>query len=357
MNQAHGKGKWTSFHLFYHGDLDLLLTAVLAPMLGDLLRDGIVQDWFFLRYWNGGPHIRLRVHTLHRAHVELAVKHAFETFCREYPANQVEAATYVRQIERMNLVQKFAGKSGFSGFEPVEALQPSGTMHTRTYKFDSARFGRGRVARVLTETHFCISSKMAVRLISRTQGNMVARLTVALHLVAAICPVFGIDLRTAENLLQKYAGMSSFLYSELGTDTFRNAGFLPFDEIQSGLSDLRQQLARGLPLSGQGKEVNAFVGLWQKEIEFRFAQLGQHRKPKLQPDPKYILMDYMHLMNNRLGLNITEECYLYDVVAKMLHSVSMSTPRASTLSGLEPGIADRIAVWHSYFSSLARPAK
>ncbi len=51
--------EWRSYHLFYHGDRDLVLR--LWPTLAPLILSRIVDSFFFLRYSLGGPHIRIRL--------------------------------------------------------------------------------------------------------------------------------------------------------------------------------------------------------------------------------------------------------------------------------------------------------
>ena len=52
---------WLSLHFFHHGDLDRLLVECVGPLVLALKREGAIAESFFLRYWNGGPHIRLRL--------------------------------------------------------------------------------------------------------------------------------------------------------------------------------------------------------------------------------------------------------------------------------------------------------
>jgi hypothetical protein len=54
---------WVSAHLFYHGDQDAVIVGVVRPAVERLRREGVADGFFFLRYWEGGPHVRLRVLT------------------------------------------------------------------------------------------------------------------------------------------------------------------------------------------------------------------------------------------------------------------------------------------------------
>src|SRR5881394_1255402 len=52
---------WLSAHLFYQGSLDQLLRQLVSPLVGDLRDRRLIAGHFFLRYWQGGPHVRLRL--------------------------------------------------------------------------------------------------------------------------------------------------------------------------------------------------------------------------------------------------------------------------------------------------------
>ncbi|MEV4569222.1 lantibiotic dehydratase C-terminal domain-containing protein [Nonomuraea sp. NPDC049419] len=52
---------WVSAHVFHDGDLDLVITDLLAAVQSRLDADGAARGLFFLRYWEGGPHLRVRV--------------------------------------------------------------------------------------------------------------------------------------------------------------------------------------------------------------------------------------------------------------------------------------------------------
>lgn len=61
---------WDSFHLHLHSGtaaVDGFLTAELAPLLDGLVAEGRASAWFFIRYGEGGPHLRIRVRDLSRS--------------------------------------------------------------------------------------------------------------------------------------------------------------------------------------------------------------------------------------------------------------------------------------------------
>jgi hypothetical protein len=52
---------WIAFHLHYHEDPERVLLEVVRPAAAELLRQGAVDSFFFIRYVAGGPHVRLRL--------------------------------------------------------------------------------------------------------------------------------------------------------------------------------------------------------------------------------------------------------------------------------------------------------
>jgi thiopeptide-type bacteriocin biosynthesis protein len=54
---------WTSLHCFVHwapDDADDFVVRALGPFMTGLRDDGVVADWFFIRYHENGPHLRVR---------------------------------------------------------------------------------------------------------------------------------------------------------------------------------------------------------------------------------------------------------------------------------------------------------
>src|SRR4051812_9895077 len=80
---------WVSAHVFYHENLDALLTDAAGPLVAELAGRGLAGAAFFLRYWDGGPHLRFRAlptDPAHRAEVERVIAERFEKYLAENPA-------------------------------------------------------------------------------------------------------------------------------------------------------------------------------------------------------------------------------------------------------------------------------
>ncbi|HHH49559.1 MAG TPA: hypothetical protein ENK52_01120, partial [Saprospiraceae bacterium] len=53
--------KWLAVHLFYNEPWEEFLAKAVKPYVDTLVQTGIAAQFFFIRYWERGPHIRLRI--------------------------------------------------------------------------------------------------------------------------------------------------------------------------------------------------------------------------------------------------------------------------------------------------------
>src|SRR3954471_22010894 len=60
-SRAESPSEWASYHLFYHQPGDRLLLRLVLPFVRELRRRGRISRFFFIRYGEGGPHVRLRL--------------------------------------------------------------------------------------------------------------------------------------------------------------------------------------------------------------------------------------------------------------------------------------------------------
>lgn len=53
--------KWFAIYLFYPGSLDLMLQQLISPFINRFFKEESDGSYFFIRYWENGSHIRLRM--------------------------------------------------------------------------------------------------------------------------------------------------------------------------------------------------------------------------------------------------------------------------------------------------------
>ncbi|AUG77378.1 hypothetical protein CFP65_2549 [Kitasatospora sp. MMS16-BH015] len=190
--------EWESLHVFAHGDrstADHLYLA--AAEEGRRATDaGLASGWFALRYWEGGPHIRLRLR---------------DTLPGLADGVAERLAARTSTLPGTEPFPSFPLQSG--GFRPgtrrsAEAIgwQPTGTVLRPGYRPETARYG-GPEAMPLGEDMFQFSSEIAAEalpaIIAGASRTGTALTLLAGHVAGLIDA--GFDETTVGTALRRYA--------------------------------------------------------------------------------------------------------------------------------------------------------
>lgn len=82
--------QWISMYLFYKHDLTLLLVKLVHPLINQWTQRKIISNYFYIRYWEDGQHIRLRIKT----YSELSEKKIKYTILQFYEQNLLNTKHY-----------------------------------------------------------------------------------------------------------------------------------------------------------------------------------------------------------------------------------------------------------------------
>ncbi len=158
--------RWESWHL--HIDsltppaLETALLTVLAPALAELAGpDGNAapRPWFFIRYWQGGPHLRLRVADCTAAERDRLVERLSAGLATLNAglagSERISEASYLAAATPISAL----GQRGAA--EPVEPLRAGG-VHRVGYEPEYGRYGGADLIAV-TEQLFHASSVVSLR--------------------------------------------------------------------------------------------------------------------------------------------------------------------------------------------------
>lgn len=149
---------WASIHAFYHGDLDVLLLDGVRPLVDDLRGAGLVDGFFFLRYWDGGPHLRIRLSVPDGHDVESVALLRLRAYLRNWPSTDLpDTARYPEAAARR------AADEGITGY--LRAPMPNNSALAIPYRPEHDRYGDGE-ALATVERHFVESSRIALGLIA-----------------------------------------------------------------------------------------------------------------------------------------------------------------------------------------------
>ncbi|MGQ0839630.1 thiopeptide-type bacteriocin biosynthesis protein [Actinokineospora sp.] len=166
---------WTGLHchLAWRTEhVDEFLARTVGPLLDGLRVSGLIADWYFLRYRDRGPHLRVRVRGADWCTVR---------------ALRADLARLVAKADHPVL----PGDPGD---------HPHGAVREVAYEPETERYG-GPAALPHAEDSFCRSSELALTVLAAADSPS-AKLTAAAELVMATALALGLDRRAAGSWLR-----------------------------------------------------------------------------------------------------------------------------------------------------------
>ncbi|MDT0304939.1 lantibiotic dehydratase C-terminal domain-containing protein [Streptomonospora wellingtoniae] len=286
---------WVSAHAFYHGDLDLLVTEGIAPLAADLDSAGALRRWFFLRYWEGGPHARLRLlpEPGHRARVERAVLEGLAEYFRALPSREP-----MRRDRYLHMASYYARRERMETFETD--LRPDNSVALLPYRREYDRYGGASDA---VERHFAESSRIAVGLLA--EGTAPEQRTTAAF--AAVLLAWLVAEPDLGSLAERVGTAESAV--PRSTDLLGLGGTPPTARREQR-RDQAIGVARGLlPLAAHAGDLprtGTFVDWTRSALALR-AGVERTRAGASDPDPFQVLDTCAHLFCNRIGVLLNSE--------------------------------------------------
>ncbi|MET9914133.1 lantibiotic dehydratase C-terminal domain-containing protein [Streptomyces sp. NPDC006476] len=321
---------WVCAHIFYDTDQDALLTGCVRPLVQALTANGLVQRYFFLRYWEGGPHVRLRLllaRAADRAEVERLAATRIRAFLAATPSpDVVDRASFAQVAEDL------AGLEGRSGHD--QAVRPNNTVEFLPYEREHEDYGYG-AAIAAVEGHFFDSSELALSVVA-AGTTLEQRSLLAFDLVIgvfALCdevregwvrhggpPLpFGSGPEAAD-VEPRYRAQREKLRGR-ALRTWRMADRpVGADHRAYWLASLRRMREELHVL----EETGGFASEWAASPLAEPLDLAA----TAHPATSLVLLRCAHLINNRLGLTLWQENQLRFLVGRVLAEL----PEALTTS-------------------------
>lgn len=327
---------WISLHVFYGKEQRTLLLECFTPALQNLVRQQAIKRYFFVRYWEGGPHVRLRVVPIPGA--EEAVKALLEAricaFLRERPVF-FEMPEGSQVWARRNFVLEYGEDELYRKYGPegIIPTYPENTFHYITYEPEYERYG-GAEGMEISERHFHVASETALHRL--TWDNMHVkgvRLAQAITLMLGLCYAF---LETDEAVAIFMRGYATSWYIRflngkpdgLASGTMARAELaLPAvsDRITKLSNEFRTGNFNGITAADaewneHGKhlknQLKTMINDGRVAVPDRFADTRAQSPLMRHLIP--LLFSYIHMMNNRLGIAITEEVSMAYLIYRSL---------------------------------------
>ncbi|WP_433872928.1 thiopeptide-type bacteriocin biosynthesis protein [Saccharopolyspora sp. CA-218241] len=320
---------WISVHVHYHDPLDGLITDAVRPLLTELTADGLTGGHFFVRHWQGGPHLRLRIAPVSQdraREVRARLDRHVGAFLARHPSRAVvEEADYLRIAEPLVGVER--------GQDAAEPLRPNNSVRDVPYEPELARYGGTPGAMRAVERHFTASSELVAELLTAGMGE--AQRTgqaLAMMLAGAVVAADGVDGVAAYLTTGQRDWGRRLVFGDVttGEDVFE----AKYQRQREHLTGLVARLLDG----GVADRAGTAVGRWVATTSALRDELVRLRaQDAFRPedvlvtaaaDERYdtalasVLLFCSHMHNNRLGVSLPEESYLMYLLRRAVSEVT-----------------------------------
>jgi thiopeptide-type bacteriocin biosynthesis protein len=321
---------WSSWHLHTRAEgqaaLDRIVAGVVGPAAALLRASSPPRPWFFMRYWQAGPHVRLRVGGVDEAfdaelHA-LLVERLSSVNAAQADRPQIDVQSY-----RAGAAMLAAGGEGGHELE-VDELLAAG-VHRARYEPELERYGGAELIDV-SERLFGLSSRLALTVLQRG----LPREAFALEALAAAGAALGAPARR-----ERFARASRDSWLRWGTRATAAGDGPPVDVVDL-LASARGLVDR-IEAAGLTDRIleteNEPIRLWRDELAKAVSRW---------PEPDSVLASHTHMLLNRLGLGPQQEVLLHTALSESLRRrrTGRGSPPAPTgaapPAAREPGFDD-----------------
>ncbi|GAA0550977.1 thiopeptide-type bacteriocin biosynthesis protein [Chitinophaga japonensis] len=285
---------WLSAHLFYAGHPHVLLNQLVTPLLQS---SGL--NAFFIRYWDGGPHIRLRIHV--KAAAVQTVKALQEAAARSFFAQHPSQRDDTQYRSR--------------------PLLPNDTLQYIPYQPETERYGNAQSIG-WAEQQFIASSRYVLQHIHDTPDwdNSVALLH-AIRLNMALLYALREEEASALDICRHFIqGWLPRLYGHTKDAQAKEQHYMQmlhdrFAVYAPALTAATFQLWREMEQDNAEPHLQTFIA-HNREIFCQYRALG-FTASELRP----IIGSFMHMGHNRLGISNLDEAYIMFFTLKCMEHI------------------------------------
>lgn len=289
--------KWISLHIFHHdmSNYDELIVTLYKEMM-ELESRNEVNKWFFIRYWEGGPHLRLRMLTVNEELLVQKVREKVHVFWET--SKQKDALTK----EQYYSDHKFDGQA--ISFEKLPWFGDR-TIHNIPYVQEIERYG-GKAVMQNSETMFHSSSKLVSFILHKLKLDPAKRFIVGLVLTRLLIEQL-LEFDDMEDNIQFAAFYKEYWESFVeGNETDELLQLFKANEnsITKFYSMLKGNPIVTENLLNMKKELQIVRDTVEDELYI-------HR----------IVASHIHMTNNRLGVSPFIEYYITDYLRTFFHEI------------------------------------
>lgn len=308
--------EWLSVYLFFNGwiynpDCDRVVVDVVEPFVRRCQAEGWIHQYFFIRYSEFGPHVRLRL----LGHPETLARDVWPALVEHVRAHSPAAEIDARP--------ETAAISQHGDDEPLLVTHAARVE----YEPETDRYG-GPDALLVSERAFEISSDAAFALVAKMGAERSSRLGKGLLSMVVLIHVFAGDREHAATFTQMYS--TNYLRSVAREEDGRDALLTAFDQGFSNQAETLMEYVDAVwEAMDDGDSLSDTLDLYAEgmrrirdELRPLFdagrVTVGGQAAEEWPRVWQGLAPSYLHMMNNRLGITIQEESYLGYLITRAL---------------------------------------
>jgi hypothetical protein len=295
---------WRAWHIFIadRAISERFLVECVGPEMTALSAAGDMSSWFFIRYWENGPHIRLRVKDIG--------DEAFEQLGERLRARAASAVA-----ASLETAGQYAGSMRFDGWHADPSALPwfdQGTVVEIMYEPEYRRYGGVRGLET-SESLFNVASRAALKIVGSTLDAWPKRETLALHqTAAAICTVAHGRAEIVDYLAKMATAWRGFAADAGALET---AARETYDRSPGAFRQIVVRMIEGDPGGADWPPSAAMFGgvlakgrdhlvrlAREKLLVSPLTGIAPRSDEELASALKSIMMSQVHMNNNRLGV-------------------------------------------------------
>lgn len=321
---------WLAVYLYYSEPWEDLLSEAVKPFSEQVLKEGLADKYFFIRYWEKGPHIRLRfkgdIEKMNRELKPRIVEY-FNDYMEKNPSKREEPEWLKDAAEEMQ-------------------WYPNNSVQFIPYQPEVVRYG-GKYGIVVGEQEFMANSNAVLSLISESSGWDYSRaLGAAIQLHLGFSYGLGMDLNEMRAFFQRFYNnwlprAYYFFEKDISKEEMESRREETLESFDKTWESQKESISAFFKMVWEAMEENVefeqdWLNTWiddMRDVKANLVKLQQEDKlepPSWYPHPKpdeydqdtfdrwRIYDSYVHMTNNRLGIQNRDEAYLAYLIKNCL---------------------------------------
>ncbi|WP_084332149.1 thiopeptide-type bacteriocin biosynthesis protein [Runella limosa] len=291
------KKEWYSVHIFYYPPWEKLLCNCIFPTILCLKNNNLISKYFFIRYFELGPHIRLRI--------------------------ECKPSCFFNEVRDllMNSIYDYILKNPSEQTEQFKSTIPNNSIKLIEYEPELERYG-GIYSIKYIETHFYNSSHLVLKLLSKNETFWTYNSRLSLALKAQYN--FANSFITSKYVGQYFYYIYSSYFSSIMSSFDKEQSLKIINSYENNYNIQKQYIYKLLSTYNypnaiiwkqwerQSNKTNTLLSDLENQNKVIFPESIISDKFTTNPPIKmwYIYQSLFHMTNNRFGLLNHDEPFL-----------------------------------------------